>query len=228
MYNEKLMKSPVKLHLGCGQRYLEGYINIDFPLNKHSAQKKSIADKHADILKLNYDSKTIGEVRLHHVFEHFTRPVACALLVSWREWLVVNGKVDIEVPDFERTARSVLSRFGSERQKRIGLRHIFGSNEESWAVHYEGWTAGRMQLLLNSIGYNIDEIKKNDWKGTYNFEVIASKNGDNLSRAQYRKAIIQYLSGFLVDDSAVEKEILKYWLNEYDDQIKKSWPKKSS
>ena len=95
----------MKLHLGCGQRYLQGYLNIDYPLSEHSIQQTSVADQFANLLELRCMPSTIEEVRLHHVFEHFTKAVACALLASWNSWLTHDGVVHIEVPDFEETAR---------------------------------------------------------------------------------------------------------------------------
>ena len=205
-----------KLHLGCGQNYFEGYINIDFPLDKHSVQQTSVADEFADITKLRYPTGSIDEVRLHHVFEHFTRPVACALVASWQTWLKTDGVLHIEVPDFDRTAKSVLSRFTDDHTKAVGLRHIFGSNEEFWAVHYEGWSAKRLGALVTAFGFEVNEIKTNEWKGTYNFELIAKKveaitKADDLeSRAR------KYLQLFLLDDS--EANLLDIWMNYYRQQ----------
>jgi predicted SAM-dependent methyltransferase len=82
----------VKLHLGYGQRYLEGYVNIDFPVSEDTLQKDNVADLHAGILGLRYPVGSVEEIRLHHVFEHFSRPVACALLASWFSWLYPGGK----------------------------------------------------------------------------------------------------------------------------------------
>ena len=79
-----------KLHLGCGQRYLEGYVNIDFPAAEHTVQEQSVADRHADLLCLSYPAGSIDEIRLHHVFEHFDRHTACALMASWQSWLKVG------------------------------------------------------------------------------------------------------------------------------------------
>jgi predicted SAM-dependent methyltransferase len=216
----------VKLHLGCGQRYLDGYINIDYPLDNHTAQNSSVADKFFDITKLNYKRDSIKEVRLHHVFEHFNRAQACALLSGWREWIEVGGVVHIEVPDFERTARSVLSKFTDENIKCVGLRHIFGSNEEFWAVHYEGWTPKRLSSLLEELGYKVERINKNSWKGTYNFEIIAEKSSRKITQAGYRKVSESFLAKFLLDRSASEKRTLEYWLKQYDHQLKLIWPKK--
>lgn len=63
----------MKLHLGCRQKYLECYININYPVSEHSIQEKSVADIHADITQLSYPLSSVDEVHRHHVFEHFTR-----------------------------------------------------------------------------------------------------------------------------------------------------------
>ena len=98
----------MKLHLGCGETYLEGYQNIDYLPSKHTVQTKGRADEYADIRELAYAPASVEEIRLHHVFEHFTRPVALALLTAWNAWLEPGGTLRIEVPDFDRTARRVL------------------------------------------------------------------------------------------------------------------------
>ena len=148
----------MKLHLGCGQRYFEGYVNIDYPLSEHSVQQTSVADELANLFELKYKPSSIEEVRLHHVFEHFTRAQACALLASWNSWLSDNGVVHIEVPDFERTARAVLRLLSSNKAQSVGLRHIFGSQEAHWAVHYEGYTGKRLKRFLEIYGYETKKI----------------------------------------------------------------------
>lgn len=67
------MDETLKLYLGCGEKYLQGYRNIDFPILNHSVQAKSVADKLIDIRLLKFSPISITEVRPHHLFEHFDR-----------------------------------------------------------------------------------------------------------------------------------------------------------
>ena len=209
----------MKLHLGCGQGYLEGYVNIDLPLSEHSIQERSVADVHADITTMSYPASSIDEVRLHHVFEHFTRPVACALVTAWRHWLKSGGRLHIEVPDFGRTARSVLDPTASRCSKAVALRHIFGSHEAPWAVHRDGWTTDRLKGLLELSGFEILEVKNNSWKGTYNFEMIAVKSDEGLSREEMEGRVRRFLSDYLVDTSPSESKLLDVWMDEYNRQV---------
>jgi len=211
----------MKLHLGCGQRYLKGYLNIDFPLSKHSVQNKSVADKHADILKLCYPENSIEEIRLHHVFEHFPRPIACALLTKWYSWLKPNGILHIEVPDFQKSAKVVLNPFAKTSNKLIVLRHIFGPHEASWAIHCEGYTIQSLSYLLEKYGFKAINKGRNKWKGTHNIEVIAVKKQIGYNSKKLEIITKNYLKQFLVDESESELNLLSVWMNEYKKQIKK-------
>jgi hypothetical protein len=209
----------MKLHLGCGQRYFEGYVNIDYPLSEHSVQQTSIADEYANLLELRYKANTIDEVRLHHVFEHFPRAVAAALLYSWNTWLKKGGTLRIEVPDFEKTGKVALSRFSSKKAKAVAMRHIFGSQEAHWAVHFEGYTSYSLSHVMERYGFKLSEVKKNSHLGTYNIDVIAIKVKD-ISAAEAAAITRNYLTGYLVADVESERLMLDIWMNDYEKQIK--------
>ncbi len=214
----------MKLHLGCGQKYMEGYVNIDYPSSEHTVQKSSVADEFHDIRKLNYAADTIDEVRLHHVFEHFERFNACAYLASWNSWLKMGGKIHIEVPDFETTIKKNFNLINKSKFEGVGLRHIFGSQEASWAVHYEGYSESKLKTLVALFGFGNIKIIKSDYKRTFNIEVIAEKI-KTLSKEESLKAATTYLSSYMVDDSDTEKTMLHVWLNRYNEQIKNSFAK---
>ncbi len=212
----------MKLHLGCGQRYLEGYVNIDYPLTEHSVQQKSVADELADLKELRYKSGSVDEVRLHHVFEHFSRATACAFLAGWNSWLKQGGTVRIEVPDFEKTGKVALSKWSSLKEKSVAIRHIFGSQEAHWAVHYQGYTPTSLSAFVKQFGYKAEGINKNSHLGTYNIEIIASK-AKAISKDDFLKITADYLSNFLVDFSESEKLMLETWIQEYKMQVDKTF-----
>jgi hypothetical protein len=210
----------MKLHLGCGQYHLEGYVNIDFPLSSHTAQRKSVADEHADITSLRYPPESVEEVRLHHVFEHFTRPVACALLASWHSWLVPGGTLHIEVPDFGRTAINMLNPLASMKSRLVAERHIFGSHEAHWAHHFEGYTHRTLSHMLGLFGFKVIWTNNSSWKGTYNIEIKARKDvviADDVFESVAR----EFLHLHLLDNS--EERLLEQWMLGYSEQIKTSF-----
>ena len=207
---------PTRLHLGCGQRYLDGYLNIDFPPDQHTVQINSVADQHHNLLELRYPAGSIKEIRSHHVFEHFSRPVALALLATWNAWLEVEGILRIEVPDFTRTALSILNPLSSAEVRCVGLRHLFGSNEAPWAVHYDGWTKANFILAGEATGFRVDSIKRNHHKHTYNIEFFASKTCNFSDYPSPENRIQSFLARFLVDNS--EGGLLEVWMKQFREQ----------
>ncbi len=175
----------MKLHLGCGRRYLEGYVNIDFPVTEQSVQTDLKADIYKDITLLSYPPYSIGEIRLHHVFEHFPRPIALALLCRWRDWLKMGGLLRIETPDATASFKLLTSPFNSFNVKQQVMRHLFGSHEAGWAVHWDGWYKKRLEITLNTLGFGNLQFKKNKWGNLRNIEVFAVKTGQHLGLPDY-------------------------------------------
>lgn len=198
----------LRLHLGCGQCYFPGYANIDYPPSHHTVQVKSPADLYADIRTLRFIPGTIGEVRLHHVFEHFDRPTALRLLADWHEWLIKGGILLIETPDFDACARIILSRWKSLSSKAVAMRHIFGSHEAHWAYHLDGWNKQRLKHTLMNLGFVHLKFQHTRWKGTRNIVVRACKDASK-SKEDLDKVVKQLLSESLVDHS--EKGLYEVW-----------------
>lgn len=147
-----------KLHLGCGELYLEGYVNIDFPPEHHTVVKVK-ADLYSDIRNLKYPENSIEEIRLHHVFEHFSRQEALKLLADWRKWLKPGGKLVIETPDVE-TAFQMFAETDDLKKRFALLRHVFGSHEADWAYHKDGWGEQKFKFILEKFGFEDIECEK--------------------------------------------------------------------
>lgn len=203
-------QGKVNLHLGCGETYLKGYINIDFPSSEHTIQGSSPADCHVDIRKLAFPPFSIAEIRLHHVFEHFDRPTFLKLLVQWHTWLFEEGQIIIEVPDFNRCARRILNPFISWNNKASTMRHLFGSHEADWAYHLTGWNKQRFKHTLSMLEFEVISFHYSRWKSCYNLTVKARKLV-SLSRDELEKRAVPLLRESMVDDSSSENRILEVW-----------------
>ncbi|MBN8702670.1 MAG: hypothetical protein J0M08_06370 [Bacteroidetes bacterium] len=204
-----------KLHLGCGQVYLDGYVNIDYPSSEHTVMTSMKADKYCNIKELAYTNSSIDEIRLHHVFEHFSRAEACALLSNWYFWLKPQGILHIEVPDFEKMAKIAISRFKKPKEKFVALRHIFGSHEAGWAIHYEGYSVKLLTQLLNQFGYDIKKVIKTSYQLTHNIQLIAEKKDCSLTNLQLCQKAKEWLSNYMVNEAESEKVMLEVWMTEY-------------
>lgn len=82
----------IKLNLGSGGDYINGFVNIDLYAEK--------ADQRLDISKLPYADNSVDEIRAYHVIEHFDYMQAHPVLKEWHRVLKPNCKIRIETPDF--------------------------------------------------------------------------------------------------------------------------------
>jgi len=229
----------LKLHLGCGERYLEGYVNIDYPPSQHTVMAVK-ADIYKDIRELRYEEGTVDEVRNHHLLEHFPRAEALKLLLTWRRWLKPGGKIFIETPDFEWSARAYLYAHTRKRKMELG-RHIFGSQEAGWAYHYDFWGKAKFKFVLRKFGFKNIKIRRYSNSLAKHFPRIPLLNfiGGLLPNAFYRKYGGNKLPDIVVtavkdgavkiDDEIVIREILSEYLTVNDDyKLMRAWLDDSS
>lgn len=169
---------PLRLHLGCGQNHFDGYINIDYPPEKHNVMTELGADLYADITKLSFPPQSVDEIRLQHVFEHFSRVVALAMLIKWHKWLKVGGKLHIETPDLIGSAKTLVSN-ASWKTKMGVVRHLAGDQSANWGYHLDHWFPERFEHTLVALGFEPIQTLSSSWsREPYlsNVEVVATKS----------------------------------------------------
>ncbi len=168
---------PLRLHLGCGEIRMDGYVNVDYPPSEHNVMR-TIADVHADIVKLVLPDRSIDEIRLHHVFEHFNRVTALALLIRWHGWLKVGGKLVIETPDIVGSAKTLLSDVPLAVKMGV-VRHLAGDQAARWAYHVDHWFPERFGHTLSALGFDRVVASTSSWPMSpylSNVEVTARKD----------------------------------------------------
>lgn len=82
-----------KLHLGCGNIILPGFVNLDVR-DMHGVNK--VAPVYPLDLKIN----SFDLIYACHVLEHFPLQMTTVVLTDWVRVLKKNGKIRISVPDF--------------------------------------------------------------------------------------------------------------------------------
>jgi predicted SAM-dependent methyltransferase len=85
----------MKLHLGCGKRYLEGFVHIDIADFDHIDYKSSI-----DNLFMIKDN-SCDLIYASHVLEYFSLEEADTVLNEWNKKLKKNGILRVAVPNLE-------------------------------------------------------------------------------------------------------------------------------
>jgi predicted SAM-dependent methyltransferase len=90
------MSKEIKLHLGCGKRYLPGYIHIDINNLPH-------IEYCTEIHKLSmFEDNSVSEIYNCGVIGYYDREEVNVLLKEWRRVLKKDGILRISVVDFEK------------------------------------------------------------------------------------------------------------------------------
>lgn len=154
------------LNVGCGNRIMEGYINIDL----HNPK----ADVKWDLREpLPYKDNSIDVIYAQHIIEHFTRLEWRKIKTDWYRVLRPEGILIIECPDILRW----MKRFIEDENNRWSywILGIYGGQEEhgEGQLHKNGFSIGNLSVDLEEEGFDILEY-------SYLQDVTPNPNGNNL------------------------------------------------
>ena len=140
--------SDVRLHLGCGQHRLEGWVNVDLSL------------LHADLLwdlrrPLPFADGTVATVFAEHVLEHLPLWHGLDLLDQIHRLLKPGGIVRLGVPDFGRYARGYAGDGDFLDANRPGRpTRLLALAEVAYCYgHLSMWDGATLQAVLESVGF---------------------------------------------------------------------------
>jgi predicted SAM-dependent methyltransferase len=144
----------MKLHLGCGKRYIPGFIHIDaidYPHIDHIATIDNLSFISNNSVELIYNC---------HVLEHFKRRDVARVLKEWHRILKPNGILRISVPDFSQLCE-IYRKYGCLDQV-IGA--IFGRQDYLYNIHYNIFDLSTITQQLHEAGFV--NISKYEWRET--------------------------------------------------------------
>jgi ubiquinone/menaquinone biosynthesis C-methylase UbiE len=148
-----------KLHLGCGNKHINGFINID-------ARDLPNVDIVEDVKTLNsFDDNSIDLIYASHILEHITRVEYTDVLTKWYNLLKSDGILRIAVPDIEKVFQHYQNN-GDLRQLRGFL---WGGQSHGFNYHYCGWDFKTLEEDLLKIGFS--EIKRYEWRETEHSDI---------------------------------------------------------
>lgn len=135
---------PLRLHLGCGSRYLEGWTNVD----RWSPDRKDLV---ADVAALPFRPGTVDEIFSSHVIEHLPRAGAPRALAHWAQLLKPGGKLAVECPDLEAVCRRFLAAGEQERQG-WWIYVLYGLQTHRGEFHLNNFTGASLRAQLERAG----------------------------------------------------------------------------
>jgi SAM-dependent methyltransferase len=140
----------MKLHLGCGRKYIPGYVHIDIVPYDHIDHVSSI-----DNLSF-IESNSVEVIYTCHVLEHFKRKQTKTVLDEWFRVLKPNGTLRLAVPDFE----SICKVYQEKKDLNLVIGPLFGNQNYLYNIHYNIFDFSSLSKLLSDVGFS--DIKRYD------------------------------------------------------------------
>lgn len=142
----------LKLHLGCGNTRLEGYVNIDLV-------GTSATDRVMNLISLDYADSSVDEIRAEHVIEHFSREEFKIALRDWFRVLKKGGRILLECPDLEACMQEFLKAPYADKWG-WWIKTIYGTQERLGQEHRNGFSEERLEELLELAGFKEVKTRK--------------------------------------------------------------------
>ncbi len=141
----------MKLNLGCGNKSIPGFINID-------VKEFEGVDYVASIGDLAFKNNSVDLIYASHVLEH--TPQTEPILREWYRILKHKGVLRMAVPDFEAIVK-VYSK-NKNLNELMGL--LYGRQDCEYHFHYKTFDFATLSGMLKMIGFK--KVLRYDFKKT--------------------------------------------------------------
>jgi predicted SAM-dependent methyltransferase len=147
----------LKLHVGCGDRFIPGFAHIDIMDSPHIDHCCSIDKLH------EFADNTVDLIYASHVLEHFGRHEVLDVLREWHRVLKPSAVLRLAVPDFA----AVVELYAQEGLQDgmsglVGL--TCGGQRNAYDFHKIIFDEPFLTFLLNKAGFV--ETRRWDWRTT--------------------------------------------------------------
>lgn len=155
----------LKLHLGCGKRYLPGWTHIDLADFPHIDYKQNAADLS------NFKDGSVDEIYACNLLEHFNRFEVPRVLAEWARVLrcrpqisesqnfpAMGGILRLSVPDFEASVAHYLE----HHDLAVLESNFIGGQKDKYDFHYYQFDFSLLEKLLNNFGFS--NVQRYDWR----------------------------------------------------------------
>lgn len=166
--------NKIKLHLGCGNRRLPGFLHID------QDEKSDDLDYCQDIKDLsNFENDSVDEIYSCGTIVYFDRYEVVDVLKEWRRVLKPGGILRTSIADFNKMVK--VYQDGKDLDSRGILGPLFGR----WEID----DGDSKKIIYQKTAYDFKSLKKvltkNGFKNVslYNWQDFLPKGYDDYSRA---------------------------------------------
>lgn len=152
----------VQLHLGCGKRYLPGFVHVDLDDFPHIDYRQPISDFPA------FKDNSVDLIYCCHALEYFDRKEVKAVLKEWYRVLRPKGVLRLAVPNFEAIVK-IYKKYKDLEHRGI-LGPLYGRMEIKTAkggkliYHKTAYDFNSLKKVLESAGFK--KVHRYDWRKT--------------------------------------------------------------
>lgn len=174
----------VKLHLGCGNTPIKGFINVDI-------LKIPGVDVICDLKDLGcFSDNSVDVIYASHFFEHFGTEEIPIIFKEMYRVIKENGEIRLSVPDLDKICQLYVKNidwFTPPNNPWLGL--IYGGQANQYDFHKTGFNYRWLKYLLQKAGFS--EVEEVD-----NFQVHGVRDGSfaNMPFGKISLNVIAYKS----------------------------------
>lgn len=144
----------MRINIGCGKRVLDGWTNCDVVRNPEAPRDPEIL---CDARAVPLPDGCADTVMAIHVFEHFHRWDAEAVLAEWKRLLKPGGDLILELPDLVKCCRNYLDgrMKGGKDPDQLARWGIYGDprTRDPYMCHPWGYAPDELIALLRACGF---------------------------------------------------------------------------
>ena len=159
-----IQNKEVKIHLGCGTRYIPGFVNIDYSAKVKTDMMLKLGED-----ALPFDAATVSLLVSSHLLEHLTKYEGLFFLKECYRVLKPGGLLYLALPDIAKVIDIYCNGHPEvphlKNNQEWIIRALFETQHDETIIHKYGYTEKTLTDLMTSLGFvqtNIN-IPENEW-----------------------------------------------------------------
>ena len=144
----------MRLHLGCGKRFFEGYIHVDIADFEHIDYKNPVHD-------LGFASnESVDEIYCSHCLEYYDLDESLVVLKEWHRVLKKDAMLYLGVPDFD----ALIDIYKATKNLDFIIGPLYGRMKcnEKFIYHKSTFNYDKLKLMLEESSFK--EISQWNWQ----------------------------------------------------------------